>query len=268
MKTTHITTVFAACLALALFLQARPLAADASYSAVKQDRETLLLLPSPGELFITLERIGGEVDWTETGSFNPRYDYGDNPTRALNLGVRAADGFLAIQARNKAKLGEMFVTIITLAEELMVQDTVLEQGKEVEKLARREEWEQVHLELGNLRSSIIAEMDRMGDADTALLVTAGGWLEGLRAASAALDQNYDPRASSVLYQPQLVDYFAQKLPDMDKNARTNPAVIELIKHLAEIRDLVDVGYQKPVPPENVAKLKEISARIVDKIEKS
>jgi len=225
-----------------------------------------LLLPSPAEVFVAMDKLG-KTDWNKAASYNQKYDYSDDYLRALNLGIRAADGFLAIQARDKSKLGEMIKVIITLAEELLVQETILDKGKTFEELSRRDEWEKLHRELDKLRDDVVEEMKRLGDRDIALLVSAGGWLEGLRAASGLLKEKYDAKGSSVLYQPRLVDYFLEEMGKMDPEARTSPAVAKLIEELPRIKDLVDVGYRNPLPEENVKKLNAISDELIKAFER-
>lgn len=225
-----------------------------------------ILLPSPAEVFVALGKVG-DADWNAAASYNRKYDYATNPARALNLGVRAADGFLAIQAKDKTRLGEMITVIMTLAEELLVQKTLLDKSKTFEDLAKQEKWDQVRQELDKLRGDVEAEMRRLGDDDTALLVSAGGWLEGLKATTKVLMSKYDEASSSVLYQPRLVDYFAGKLAGLTPAARKHPAVEALLSRLPEIKALINVGYQRPVPKESLARLNAISSEIIKTIEK-
>ncbi|GAB7079867.1 hypothetical protein [Megalodesulfovibrio paquesii] len=223
------------------------------------------LLPSPAEVFLALEKAG-PVDWTAMASFNPRYDYADNAQRALNLGIRAADGFLAIQARDHDKLGKMISAIMTLAEELLVEETILKKGKTFEEMSRNGQWEELHGELDSLRDEVLHEMERMGDKDTALLVSTGGWLEGLRATAKTLDEHYSERASTLLYQPKLLQYFRKRLNALPDRTRSTPAVAAIIARLDEIDACINVGYRQPISPENIRKLALISDTLVRGIE--
>ena len=225
-----------------------------------------VLLPSPAEVFVSMDKVG-ETNWSDAASYSPKYDYGDNYLRALNLGIRAADGFLAIQARDSENLGEMIVVILTLAEELLVQETILNKGKTFEDMAKNGQWDELHAELDNLRDDVMREIERLGDDDLALLVSAGGWLEGLRAISKVLEENYDPKASSILYQPNLVEYFTKQIEAMTPEARSHPSVQELERLLPEIMRLVNVGYRTPLPLENIKELNGLSTDFVRTLEK-
>ncbi|AGW12106.1 hypothetical protein [Megalodesulfovibrio gigas] len=223
------------------------------------------LLPSPAEVFLALEKAG-PVDWTAMASFNPRYDYADNALRALNLGIRAADGFLAIQARNHDKLGKMISAIMTLAEELLVAETILNKGKSFEDLARNGQWEELHGQLDALRDDVLHEMERMGDKDTALLVSTGGWLEGLRATAKTLEEHYSERASTLLYQPKLLRYFRARLNALPPQTRNAPAVAAILGQLDAMEACLNVGYRMPIPQENIRRLAAISELLVSSIE--
>lgn len=255
--------------ALAAAIAVPSLELSANSSVIPESEKALfeerVLMPSPGEIFTALDRMGRR-DWRDAASFDTRYDYPDDVLRALNLGVRAADGFLAIQARDKGMLGEMISVIVTLAEELMVGETLLAEGRRIEAMASREEWNALRMELDNLRRKVIAEMERLGDDDLALLVTAGGWLEGLRATSATLSDSYDPQASSLLHQPGLVDHFIKRIQELRPQVREHHAVQRLFAELSAIRDLIDVDFGAPVPPENIDRLRELSATLVEEIE--
>ncbi len=224
-------------------------------------------LPSPGEIFSALDRMG-EADWRNAGGFNTRYDYTDDVARALNLGVRAADGFLAIQAQDKERLGEMVTVIMTLADELMVEEALLVEGRRLEAMAEREEWDALRRELDGLRRAVLSEMERLGDDDLATLVSAGGWLAGLRAASTVLSRNYDPQASSLLYQPALTRHFKLKLDALRPALTSHPTVTALRASLDEIEPLIDVGFGAPVPPENIQRLRTLSETLVRSIEET
>ncbi len=253
--------------ALLLIFFATSLADGSALSDEEKDKfSDRLLLPSPSEIFVSLDKLG-KTDWTQVASFSNKYDYNNNYLRALNLGVRSADGFLAIQAKDKSKLGEMIVVIITLAEELLVRETILDKGKVFEDLSKQGKWHELHRELETLREDVMAEIRRLGDQDVALLVSAGGWLEGLRATTKVLSERYDPIASSVLYQPRLVEYFETKLHELKDNGKDSEAVVELRAKLPEIKRLVDVGFKNPVPKENIEQLHSISQELVTLIER-
>lgn len=254
-------------LCLAFVLVASPaLRAETLSEAEKKEFAQNVALPSPAEMFLAIDRLA-DAEWGEVAGSSPRYDYGNNHARALNLGVRAADGLLAILAEDKTRLGDVISVVITLAEELMVQDAVLDRSSTFEELANQGRWAELRDELDALRYMIEMEMDQMGDQDVVVLVRAGGWLKGLAATAELLaGQGYSAQVTSILYQPALVDYFAAELQTLEPEARKNPMVKALDEALPQIRKLVNVGYAQPVPAENIEKLHRLGTALVAKIE--
>jgi hypothetical protein len=78
---------------------------------------------------------------------------------------------------------------------------------------------------------------------------------------------YPEHSSSVLYQPNLVDYFEREIKGMEPEARQAPAVRAVLEALPEIRTLVRVGYRKPVPMENIERLNRIASDLTALIER-
>lgn len=247
-------------------LVAGPAMAQSITESEKKEFEQHLALPSPAEMFLAVDRLA-DAEWSQVADSSPRYDYSDNYARALNLGVRAADGLVAILAEDKARLGEVIVVVITLAEELQVEDAVLERSSTFEELANMERWGELRDELNTLRYMIEMEMDQIGDQDIVALVRTGGWLKGLSATAELLGgQGYPANVTSILYQPTLVDYFEQELTALEPEARKHPLVQELLRQLPEIRKLVNVGYAQPLPAENIKKLHQLGSALLAKIE--
>jgi len=242
----------------------------ANEDALKESEKSLfsrdLIIPSPADLFVALEKMG-EVDWNKAASYNTNSDYNNDYLRALNLGTRGADGFMAIHAEDKALLADMIRTIVKLAEELGASNTILDKRSRIEALARNEKWQELRMELDKLQSEVKLELIRQGDVDIAILLSAGGWINGLRATTKLLSSRYNRDDSAILFQPTLIYYFEAKFNELDKKALDQPVVRNIRDKIPEIKRLIDVGYDSPVPEENIKKLYTISSELVQAIEK-
>ena len=225
-----------------------------------------VVIPSPSDLFLALDKMG-EVDWNKATSYNPKFVYNNNYLRALNLGVRGADGFIAVQARDKAHLAQMIEIIIKIAEELGASDTILKKRSEFETYAKKNQWFELRGELDKLRDDIQLELVDQGENDIALLMSIGGWIEGLRITSELLTSQYDKDNSTLLYQPILVQYFHKEFDNLGGNAQKNIVVKQIKEKIPEIQSLINVGFEEPVPVENVRKLHTISSQLISAIEK-
>lgn len=225
-----------------------------------------VLVPSPSELFLALSKMG-DYNWDSVVTNNRNAAYKNDYLRALNLGTRGADGFLAIQSKNGKQLGEITTTIVRLARDLAVDEPVVAKGTELRQLALQKKWADVRSELDVLRNDVEHYIDSLGDKENAVLVSAGGWLKGLNAVTQLLKDQYDEKASSVLYQPDLVQYFIDQIGGMGDKVAKAPVIEEIAAALPEIKKLIDVGQGNPIPNENIKKLYQISSKLVQAIER-
>lgn len=225
-----------------------------------------VLVPSPAELFSALDKLA-TVDWQHVVSYNPERNYPDEYSRALNLGLRVADGFIAVYAQDSNKLGEMAEAIYFLAHALNVQESLLGKREALLEHARKDEWMQLRQALDGVQADVLKEIERMGESDIATLAVVAGWLEGIRIVSTVLATSYNEEASMVLYQPQLAEYFSAQFGKLSEQAKANPVVEQIGKQLSTIQQLCNVGEGKPLPQSSVAQLQSISSALVKAIEK-
>ncbi|THB66683.1 MAG: hypothetical protein D6E12_10025 [Desulfovibrio sp.] len=224
-----------------------------------------MLIPSPGELFSAMDKMG-EVDWSAAANYTNRSRYDNDYLRAMNLGTRAADAFIALQAQDKVSFGEMVSVIFNLAGELGVSESIIQRGEAIKELVKQDQWDQIRPELEQVKDLIQQELEAMDDTESATMLSAAGWIEGLRSVCVILSEDYTPEASSLLYQRQLVDFFADQFAAMTPEAQDQAQVKAIAEALAEIKALVDVGPGNPISEESVARLLEISTELVAQIE--
>jgi hypothetical protein len=224
------------------------------------------LVPSPSELFVAVNNMG-DFDWDSVVTSNTNSNYDNMYLRALNLGVRSADGFLAIQARDNKKLGEIVSTILALARAMAVDEMILAKGSELHALATNKKWDEVHYELDKLRGQVEDYIRQLGDDQNAVLVAAGGWLEGLRAVTKLLSENYNEKASSILHQPDLVRYFLKEFDNMSPRYKRVPIVQIIERKLPEIEKLIQGEPGQPISKEAVDRLYTLATELILAIER-
>ena len=224
-----------------------------------------VIVPSPSDLFLALDKMG-DVNWSEAASYTTQFSYKNNYLRALNLGVRGAEGFVALQAKDKNNLANMISTIIRIAEDLGASDTILRKRQTFENLTQREQWFELRGELDKIRDDILLELVNQGDTDVALLLSIGGWIEGLQMTTKILSKDYNEDTSTILYQPILVEYFEKKCNELGSRAKRQKAVKDIIEKIPEIKTLIDVGYDNSISEDSVKKLHAISYQLVSAIQ--
>lgn len=225
-----------------------------------------VLVPSPAEAFKALDKLT-EVDWKHIVSYNKNSNYSNDYLRALNLGARVADGFIAIQAQDSKNLKEMATVIKFLGRKLGVHEVLLQKGDTIEEHAKQGQWIEVLQTLEGLRDDVLNEIDRLNEPDMATLAIAGGWLEGLHVVCKALTDNYNEEASTILYQPDLIEHFISELNELSDEAKEEDVVKQIFEKMGLIKQLVSVGWKKPVPKDKVENLNRISSELIEAIER-
>lgn len=254
-------------LALAAALAAGTLRAQDAEKAPfdpSQAEQAGLGMPSPYDKFLGLALLaeGGEIDWK--GTFNavsadidPDAWSDEDVAIPLVLGLRIADGIMAIQARDAEFLGQCASDIEKLAPKLGVGDAELERARRVRTHANEGDWLKVFMELGFLQQDILQTLagDERNRGD---LVIASGWMQGARYTTLIISDNYSDEASNILREPMLVQAMITKLESQPEAVKDNPAVASLLAALPPIQRIVDVELDAPIPPDDIAEVRELA----------
>ncbi|HXK49309.1 MAG TPA: hypothetical protein PKW56_02495 [Clostridiales bacterium] len=221
--------------------------------------KTNVIVPAPSEIIMALDMLS-EVNWKDVVTYDKSTNYSDNYKIALNLGVRVAQGFIAIQAQDRKNTGEMFRICRDLAENFGAKSEMFVEEDEILRLLDENNWTELRSILDDIHLKIKDEMYKY-DPDFVELASVGGWMEGLHIVSKALKSNYSPDASVILYQPELIQYFSEAVKNIKPLNGNNAEVKEISLMMPEISRLCEVGSGNPIPLENIEKLYEISSKI-------
>jgi hypothetical protein len=222
--------------------------------------KTNVVVPVPSEIIMALD-ILSDVNWKAVTEYNLSANYSENYKIALNLGVRVAEGFIAIQGEDRKNTGEMFSVCRDLAENFGAKSEMFVDKEEISRLLNENKWLELRGILDDIQLKVKDEMYKY-DADYVVLASVGGWIEGLHIVSKALTQNYTEEASMILYQPELIDYFTQEVGYLKILNSDNPEVKEINRIMPEIKRLTEVGSGNPIPKENIDELYKLSSQAI------
>ncbi|MDA3838838.1 MAG: hypothetical protein PF574_07645 [Candidatus Delongbacteria bacterium] len=222
-----------------------------------------VVVPQPSEIIMALDRLS-EVKWKEIVKYNYTANYAENYKIALNLGVRVAQGFIAIQAEDRKSTGEMFSISKTLAENFGANSEMFIDKDQISKLLNDGKWMELRGILDGIHLEIKIEMKKY-DPDYVALASIGGWIEGLDVVTRALLSNYSEDASTILYQPELIEHLASEILNIKETNNNNPEVNLINEEMPKIQKLCDMGFGNPIPLENIKQLSEISGKLIKAI---
>ncbi len=185
------------------------------------------------------------------------------PIMALALGVKASDGVIALQARDKEALNDCADSIEKLARKLGVPATSLQRASLVKQHALQGHWIEAFMHLGYLQQAVMSDLEKNPERkDEAFLIIMGGWLQGGRSVTSLVLKVYSKPGSNILREPKLIDLMISEMAKVRKEYKENPVVKELIAFLPEVKRCVNVGLKDPIPEKDVQFMHDGFERIV------
>lgn len=223
-----------------------------------------LPMPNPYDKLLAIEETVGadKIDWNAL-SDGIAVDVEANevegrPDAAMALGVKIADGIVAIKAQNAEKLNRSADQLEALGKQLGATDDDLKRARQVRDLANRGEWLMVFLELGFLQADIMQKLASPENRDERTLVIASGWLQGARYATSLIEQNYTPELSNILREPVLAGELQKQVAALGGEVAASPKVQAVNNAISEAYPIVNIPLDASISKEDVAKLKSIS----------
>ncbi len=220
-----------------------------------------VVVPLPNEVFGALNKLGG-VNWKE----HVRDDKSANPTErpriALLLGTVIADGFIAVQAEDAPAVKDIGQRVLGLAKGIGVGNSITPHAKAITEAADKRNWVGVRQELDRTQNSVQQAMNEVHDEKLSHLVSLGGWLRGTEVLTAVVNKRFSPDGAELLHQPDLLNYFQERLQAMPEFNMKLLQDIQLA--LKEVRPMIDVG-DTPISQESVKRINEITSRLDEAI---
>lgn len=240
---------------------------DKPLPAAEMKADENYILPPPEEVFNALRSVS-KVDFAKlSASFakdpnTGKSKFSSDAAKAANLGMRVADAFIAVQAKDAQALRRASDVIEVLSLELSADLSLKNKIAVANKLAEDGKWSELRTILEAVRVDVLAELKANKDKDSVALATVGGWLRGLNIASMALADNYDADATKLMRQPMLVAYLKRQLEGLGGKAKGSAFVTKMISQMDAIAKLTDIPDGKTMSKEDLQKLSQISGELV------
>ncbi len=229
-------------------------------------------MPTPLDKFIALTLLvkAKKIDWN--GVFNA-VAVDINPDKYTDtevlipqvLGLRIADGIMAVQAKDAELLGKAASDIEKLALKLKVGDADLARARRVRTLANEGKWLDVYRELGFLQQDIMQKLEENPKDQRSSLLMISGWIQGCRYSSRLILAHYSDASSNILREPLLVSALIKKSEALPAETRKLPSVAIIEKTLPALHKIVNVGMEDPIPKDQVATLDKLATACVKEI---
>ncbi len=226
-------------------------------------------MPTPYDKFLALDQVltKTKVKWDDTFrkvavDVDPDSFTDKDVAIPMILGVRIADGVMAIKANNAELLNKCAADIEKLAKKMGVADADLGRARAVRAAANKGEWLKVFMELGFLQQDIMKKIDQPEHATHGTLLIVCGWMQGARYTSTVVDENYSAETSNLLREPMLAKALKGKIEGLPANLQSSPLVAKLREVLPQIERILTIPLDGTISKENVGELNRLATEVV------
>ena len=193
-------------------------------------------------------------------------DLPDNPPQdrarlAISAGAAIADGFLAVSAEKQSRIEHVGRVLLRLAKGLGVGEHVTKHSRSILEKAAKQDWREVKLELTRAQADVEVALLALKDDEIAHLVALGGWIRGLEMTAGVVLEDYTPAKARRLIQPELMDYFLDRVATLNPTFKKTKLGLTLENNLKEARAITTKPVETPITKEEVKKIRDLARGI-------
>ena len=222
-----------------------------------------VVIPNPSEVFAALDKMGSP-NWSKVMNPVPAKKPSSPPEIAMLLGVVIADGFVAVEAKDREAVNSIGRKVIDLAAALGVREYVIEHSNAITNAAKDDNWSTVRTELDKAKSSVTGAMEKLHSRDQAQLISTTGWLRGTQALTSLIMADYKPERAELLHQPDILATFEKQFETM--RVKDNKHVMELREGLKKVKALILASGTEPMPEKSVEEINTVTTELLKTIE--
>ena len=185
----------------------------------------------------------------------------DRAHLALCMGAVIADGFLAVASEKQSRIEQVGRTLLKLAKGLGVSDRVSKHSRSILEKALRGQWGDIKQELVRTQAEVESAMLGLKDEEIAHLVALGGWLRALEITSTVALDDYTPERARRLIQPELLDYFLDRVSTLNPNLKKTKLGQALEKNLKEVKQITTKPVDTPIEKDDVKKIRNLAREL-------
>ncbi len=193
----------------------------------------------------------------------PQQNPADRARLALTTGGIIADGFLAVVAEKQSRIEPIARALLRQAKGLGVGEHVTRHSRSVLEKALMRDWSGIHAELIGTQRDVEGGMMALRDEEIAHLVALGGWWRGLEISSGILSSHYTQQGATLMVQPAVIDYFADRISTMHPSFKRTKLWAALNGNLAEVRKLAVREDKAPPTLEDVRAIRVLAKAMND-----
>jgi hypothetical protein len=174
----------------------------------------------------------------------PQAPHASREQMGLVFGGLIADGFLIVACQRKNLVEDLGRVLLRQARSLGVGDRVMRHSASLTELGKKGDWPAVRKELISTQQDVEQAMTELRDQKMAHLIGLGGWLRGLEITSGAVELNYSTDRAAVLWQRDLINYFAEEIETLPPSVAHKPVFVKIREGVGAIQALLNHAPEK------------------------
>ena len=199
--------------------------------------------PSVAEIFQQLDDLK-PLPYEQLKRDFPQAAHATREQMGMVFGGLVADGFLIVEAKKSNLVEDLGRVLLRQARSLGVGDRVMRHSASLTELGKKGDWAAVRKELISTQQDVEEAMTELKDQKMAHLISLGGWLRGLEICAGAVESNYTPDRAAVLWQRDLINYFAEEMKTLPPTIAHKPLFDKVRAGVNSIRDLLNRAPEK------------------------
>jgi hypothetical protein len=199
--------------------------------------------PSVAEIFQQLDDLK-PLPYDQLKRDFPQATHAGREQMGMVFGGLVADGFLIVETQKKNLVEDLGKVLLRQARSLGVGDRVMRHSASLSELGKKGDWAAVRRELISTQQDVEEAMTAMRDQKMAHLISLGGWLRGLEICAGAVESNYTTDRAAVLWQRDLINYFAEELKTLPPAVAHKPLFEKIRTGVEAIRALLNRAPEK------------------------
>lgn len=226
-------------------------------------------MPTPYDKFLALDQAltNSKVNWGQVYrkvavDIDPDAFTDKEVVIPMVLGIRIADGVMAIKALDAEMLNKCAADIEKLAKKLNISDSELGRARAVRAAANKGEWLKVFMELGFFQQDIMKKIEDKEHSNRGTLLIVCGWMQGARYTTTVIGDNYSPVVSNILREPLLARALKEKVEGLSGSVKDVPSVARLREVLPKVETILTIPLDGTISKENVAEINRLATEVV------
>jgi hypothetical protein len=194
--------------------------------------------PSVAEIFQQLDDLK-PLPFEQVKRDFPQAAHSSREQMGMVFGGLVADGFLIVACQKKNLVEDLGRELLRQARSLGVGDRVMRHSASLTELGKKGDWPAVRKELIATQQDVEQAMTELRDQKMAHLIGLGGWLRGLEITSGAVEINYSSDRAAVLWQRDLINYFAEEIKTLPPAVAQKPLFAKIREGVGAIQALLN-----------------------------